>query len=230
MGRSPADRHPDGSEEIDWVEKIKVGISRCLTGDRVRYDGNGKEDHYLTDTLGRYIEWRPVCPEVECGLPVPRGAMHLMEESDGPHLRTIHTGIDHTERMVEWSRARLDEIANQGICGFIFKSRSPSCAKGGVQIHTRSGRTRGKDAGLFASAFMRRFPLIPAEDEEGLRNPGLRENFLIRLFVFRRWQELTARKRIGSGTHIISFESQAPHPFPQHETLYKTRPPHCFCR
>jgi uncharacterized protein YbgA (DUF1722 family) len=107
--------------------------------------------------------------------------------------------------MVEWSRARLDGISHEGLSGFIFKSRSPSCALGGVHIETGAGTSGRKDAGLFATAFTRRFPLIPAEDEERLRDPGFRENFLIRLFVFKRWQKFIAGKT--SAQELIAFHS-----------------------
>jgi uncharacterized protein YbgA (DUF1722 family)/uncharacterized protein YbbK (DUF523 family) len=188
------------------MEKIKIGISRCLLGDKVRYDGGHKEDHYLTGTLGPYVDWFPVCPEVECGLPVPREAMRLVDDPAGPRLKTIHTGVDHTDRMTQWSRTKLEEIAGQGLCGFIFKSRSPSSGMAGVPIYGPAGAPEGKGAGVFASAFMGRFPLIPVEDEERLQDPLLRDNFLARVFVFKGWQELLAKE--SSTAALIGFHSR----------------------
>jgi len=187
------------------MEKIKVGISRCLLGDKVRYDGGHTQDHYLTDTLGRHVDWYPVCPEVECGLPVPRDAMRLVEDSGGIRLKTIRTGLDHTDRMKEWVQAGLKEIAAKDLTGFIFKSRSPSSGMEGVKIYTPAGNPSGKGAGIFASAFMARFPLLPVEDEARLHNPVLRENFLSRLFVFKRWQALVSEGRSPAG--LISFHT-----------------------
>ena len=107
------------------TEKIRMGISACLTGEKVRYDGQHKLDHYLMDILGKYIEWVPVCPEVGCGLTVPREAMRLVGAIDNPRLVTIRSGIDHTERMRQWITATLDELARLDLGGFVFKSKSP---------------------------------------------------------------------------------------------------------
>ena len=114
------------------MEKIRIGISSCLLGEKVRYDGGHRWDHYITDTLGRYFDWLPVCPEVEYGLPVPREAMRLTGDPDSPRLVTIFTGIDHTHGMIEWSESKLRELGNSNLCGFIFKSRSPSSGSGHV--------------------------------------------------------------------------------------------------
>ncbi|MFQ3573620.1 MAG: DUF523 domain-containing protein, partial [Thermodesulfovibrionales bacterium] len=98
------------------MQKIKIGISSCLLGQPVRYDGGHKLDNYLKNTLGRFVEFYPVCPEVECGLPVPRDAMRLVGDADNPRLVTINTGIDHTERMNSWIKIRLEELASEGLC------------------------------------------------------------------------------------------------------------------
>jgi len=172
------------------METIKVGISACLLGRPVRYDGGHKWDRYLTDTLGRHMAWVPVCPEVEYGLPVPREAMRLVGDAAAPRLMTIKTGIDHTEGMQAWAARRLDALAKEDLCGFIFKSRSPSSGMAGVKVYGGTGAPSRKGVGLFARAFMDRFPLLPVEDEGRLHDPVLRENFIERLFVYRRWQRL----------------------------------------
>ena len=130
------------------MDKIRLGISTCLLGEHVRYDGGHKHDRYLTDTLGAYIDFVPVCPEVECGLPVPREAMHLAGDPASPRLVTIKTGIDHTPRMQNWGTRRLDELKGENLSGYIFKSRSPSSGMQRVKVHTGKG-TRSNDQGPF---------------------------------------------------------------------------------
>lgn len=171
------------------MDKIKIGISTCLLGENVRYDGGHRLDRYITDTLGQYFEWVPVCPEVEYGLPVPREAMHLTGNPESPCLVTIRTGIDHTEGMLKWIEKKLSELGKAELCGFIFKSRSPSSGIGGVTIYTPSGIPGRKGAGIFGGAFMQHFPLVPVIDDGRLHDPSLRENFIERVFVYRKWKE-----------------------------------------
>jgi uncharacterized protein YbbK (DUF523 family) len=171
------------------MAKIKIGISSCLLGEKVRYDGGHKLDRYITDTLGQFFEWVPVCPEVEYGLSVPREEMHLMGNLGSPRLVTIHTGIDHTEGMLKWAKKKLRELEKEGLCGFIFKSKSPSSGIGGVKVYTPSGVMSQKGVGIFGGAFIQYFPLIPVIDEGRLQDPDLRENFIERVFVYKRWKE-----------------------------------------
>jgi uncharacterized protein YbgA (DUF1722 family)/uncharacterized protein YbbK (DUF523 family) len=171
------------------MEKIKIGISSCLLGKKVRYDGGHKWDRYITDTLGQYFEWLPVCPEVEYGLPIPREAMRLVGDPGSPRLVTIRTGVDHTEGMLKWSEEKLKELEKEELCGFMFKSKSPSSGIGEVKVYTPSGMPRHKGIGIFGGAFMNHFPLIPVIDEGRLHDLSLRENFIERVFVYKRWQE-----------------------------------------
>ena len=160
------------------MEKIKLGVSSCLLGENVRYDGGHKLDHFLTDTLGAYVDWVLVCPEVEIGLPVPRDAMHLVGDVEAPRLVTIRTGVDHTSRMRQWAKKKVTTLAAEDLCGFVFKSRSPSSGMRGVKIYSPEGIPISTGAGIFAKAFQERFPLLPVEDEGRLHDPGLRENFI----------------------------------------------------
>src|SRR5512143_628018 len=176
-----------------YLHKIKLGISSCLLGNKVRYDGGHKLDHFLTDTLGQCVEWVPVCPEVECGLPVPREAMRLVGDVDMPRLITRNTHIDHTERMSNWAARKLTQLEKQNLCGFVFKARSPSSGMERVKVYSGSGSSFKMGSGMFARAFMQRFPMIPVEDEGRMQDPGLRENFIERVFVYRRWQALVDR-------------------------------------
>ncbi|HYA85744.1 MAG TPA: DUF523 and DUF1722 domain-containing protein [Nitrospirota bacterium] len=187
------------------MEKIKLGISSCLLGEKVRYDGGHKLDHFLTDTLGKYVEWVPVCPEVESGLPVPREAMHLVGDPDAPRLVTVRTGVDHTGRMKKWASKKVAALEREELCGFVFKSRSPSSGMRGVKIYTELGMPYAIGSGIFAHAFMGRFPHLPVEDEGRLHDPAIRENFIERIFVFKRWQEF--KKGKGSPGELVAFHT-----------------------
>jgi uncharacterized protein YbgA (DUF1722 family)/uncharacterized protein YbbK (DUF523 family) len=173
------------------VEKIKIGISTCLLGGKVRYDGGHKLDRYITETLGQYFDYVPVCPEVEYGLPVPREPLRLVGDPASPRLLTTRTGIDHTEGMGRWAEDRLDRLDVEGLCGFVFKSRSPSSGLKGVKVYTPSGVPSPRGKGIFAAAFTRRNPLIPVTDDGRLNDPGLRETFLDSVFVYKRWREFS---------------------------------------
>ena len=176
------------------MEKIRLGISACLLGQNVRYDGGHSHDRFLTETLGQYVEYVPVCPEVECGLPVPREAMHLEGDPSDPRLVTIHTRQDMTDRMLRWSRGKAVELEKYDLCGFIFKSKSPSSGMERVKVYDENGVPAKKGIGMFARIFMEHFPLLPAEDEGRLNDPVLRDNYIERIFVFKRWRELLEEK------------------------------------
>lgn len=188
------------------MDKIKLGISSCLLGEKVRYDGGHKLEYFLTDTLGRYVEWTSVCPEVECGLPVPREAMRLVGDPDNPRLVTVQTGVDHSARIAAWAKKKFVALEREDICGFVFKSRSPSSGMRGVKIYTEAGMPNATGSGLFAKAFMEKFPFIPVEDEARLHDPSLRENFIERIFVYRRWREYI--KEDGSLRGLVSFHTK----------------------
>jgi uncharacterized protein YbgA (DUF1722 family)/uncharacterized protein YbbK (DUF523 family) len=173
--------------------KIKIGISSCLVGERVRYDGGHKQDYYLTDTFGKYVAWVPVCPEVEYGLSVPRESMRLEGSPDNPRLVTRVSRVDHSAGMKQWANSRLKKLAKEELCGFIFKSRSPSSGIRSVKVYTESGMPSKKGRGIFGGAFMDRFPLIPVEDDGRLHDPALRENFIELVFVFKRWRDVMGR-------------------------------------
>ncbi|MCL2669485.1 MAG: DUF523 domain-containing protein [Syntrophaceae bacterium] len=168
------------------TEKIRIGISACLLGRNVRYDGGHRQDRCLTDALGRWCDWLPVCPEVEYGLAIPREPLRLVGDPNMPRLMTIHTGLDHRDGLLAWTVGRLDALVREDLCGFIFKSRSPSCGMTDVDVCDAAGRVVGKGVGIFAEALMRRFPLLPVEEDGRLIGPDLRESFIERVFVFRR--------------------------------------------
>ncbi len=172
-------------------ETIKIGVSACLLGQPVRYDGGHKHDRYITDILGRFFTFVPVCPEVECGLSVPREAMRLIGDPAAPRLVTVRSGVDLTEQMNNWAEKRVTELENEDLCGFIFKSKSPSSGMERVKVYDPNGVPRSAGIGLFARKLMERLPLLPVEEEGRLNDLLLRENFIESVFVFRRWR--TAR-------------------------------------
>ena len=195
-----------GSGQDSMFNNIKIGISSCLLGERVRYDGGHKLDHYLRDTLGRFVEWVPVCPEVESGLPVPREAMRLAGDPAAPRLVSRKTGVDHMDPRLQWTKKKLAELENQDLSGFVFKSRSPSCGMQGVKVYSASGAAGHKGAGFFAKAFMGRFPLLPMEDEGRLQDPGIRENFIERVFIYRQWLDLIQQG--GTIGDLMTFHTE----------------------
>ncbi len=171
--------------------KIRIGISMCLLGEPVRYDGQHKHDHYITDTLGQFFEFVGVCPEVECGLGVPREPVRLVGDPANPRLITTRTGIDHTVRMKEWCANRIRQLENENLCGFIFKARSPSSGMENVKVYNENGGYAGKAPGIFGQAFQEHFPTLPCEEEGRLNDMDLRENFLERVFTLWRFREST---------------------------------------
>ncbi|MGB3088127.1 MAG: DUF523 and DUF1722 domain-containing protein [Phycisphaerae bacterium] len=186
-------------------EKIRLGVSACLLGERVRYDGGHRHNRYLTGTLGRRVEWVPVCPEVECGLPVPREAVHLEGDPASPRLVTIRTHVDHTDRMLAWVRRRVEELAREDLCGYVFKANSPSSGMERVRVYGAGGVPRKVGVGLFARAFMDCFPLLPVEDEGRLHDPALRENFIERVFALKRYRDALSAK--GGRGALVAFHS-----------------------
>lgn len=188
------------------MEKIRLGISACLLGENVRFDGGHKLDRFLRDTLGKFVDYVPVCPEAECGLGIPREAMHLEGDPAVPRLITVRSKRDFTDQMLRWANERVRELERENLCGFIFKSDSPSSGMERVKVYDANNMPRRIGTGLFAAAFMRHFPLLPVEEEGRLHDPMLRENFIERIFVAKRWRDLTeGRKKVGN---LIEFHAR----------------------
>lgn len=175
---------------------IAIGVSSCLLGEHVRYDGGHKLDRYVTDTLGRFFRFVPVCPEVGCGMPVPREAMHLEGDPAAPRLITINSRIDRTDQMLAYCRQKVRELEQDDLCGFIFKKNSPSSGLYRVKVYNR-GMPARSGRGLFAAAVVEHFPRLPVEEEGRLADPGIRENFIERVFACRRWKDF-----LGGGTTV----------------------------
>ncbi len=169
---------------------IRIGVSRCLLGEEVRYDGGHKRDRFLTEVFGRYVEWVPVCPEVEAGLGTPREPMRLVGDPSNPQLITINSERNMTKAVVSFTGRKLDALARADLAGFIFKKDSPSCGIERVRVFNQHGMPSRTGVGLFARAFMARFPFVPVEEEGRLCDPVLRDNFIERVFAYHRWREL----------------------------------------
>jgi uncharacterized protein YbgA (DUF1722 family)/uncharacterized protein YbbK (DUF523 family) len=192
----PVSRSPEGP--------IRIGVSTCLLGEHVRFDGGHKRDPFLVETFGRYVEWVPVCPEVEAGLGVPRESMHLRRIEDQVRLVTTKTGIDHTDTMCRYAARRLTALGTHELCGYVLKKNSPSCGMERVKIYGRSGPV-ASGRGLFAAALLETFPHLPVEEEGRLSDPRLRENFVERVFAYRRLRSLFGgRWTIG---RVVAFHT-----------------------
>jgi len=175
-------------------EKIRIGISSCLLGNKVRWNAGHQLDRFLANTLGQFVEYVPVCPEVEAGFGVPRESFRLVGDPEKPRLITFKSKTDHTNQMIRWAKNRVKELDKEDLCGFIFKSDSPSSGMIRVKVYSEKGMPQKKGVGLFAREFMNHFPLIPVEDDGRLHNPKIRENFIERIFTLKRWRDGVAHK------------------------------------
>lgn len=168
---------------------VRIGISACLLGDEVRYDGGHKRDEFLADVLGPEVEFVKVCPEVEVGMGTPREPVRLVSENGALRMVTTMTGVDHTDAMNAWAQKRVEELARENLSGYVLKSESPSCGMAGVKVYGDSLEPARIGRGLFAEVLLRRFPELPVEEEGRLRDPRVRDRFLARVFAYRRPQD-----------------------------------------
>ena len=172
------------------MEKLKIGVSACLLGQNVRYNGGHQLNHFIRDILGQYMEFVPVCPEVECGMPIPRETLRLVSSEEAPRLVTSRSGVDHTEQMQSWAEDKVRQLEQENLCGFIFKKDSPSSGLYRVKVYSEQGMPRNIGIGMFAQAFTRHFPLLPVEEDGRLNDGRLRENFIESVFVFKHFRDL----------------------------------------
>ncbi len=188
------------------VDEIRIGVSRCLLGDAVRYDGAGARDRYLTDVLAEHFTLVPVCPEVEVGMTTPRETVRLAGEAEAPRMVAPKSGADWTARMNDWAGRRARELAGDDLCGFVFKKNSPSCGVFRVKLYPEQGLPKRQGRGLFAAEFMRRHPLVPVEEEGRLNDAVLRENFIERVFALHRLKALFAGR--WTRGDVVAFHSR----------------------
>lgn len=185
---------------------ITIGVSSCLLGEQVRYDGGHKHDRYITDTLGRFFRFLPVCPEVGCGMSTPREAMRLEGDPANPRLMTRQSRIDKTDQMLAYCAAKVRELEGEDLCGFIFKKDSPSSGLFRVKVYGTTGVPSRTGSGLFAAAVARHFPLLPMDEDGRLNDPAIRENFIERVFSYRRWKDFLGEAPDMGG--LVKFHSR----------------------
>jgi uncharacterized protein YbgA (DUF1722 family)/uncharacterized protein YbbK (DUF523 family) len=184
-----------GSVGPSAADRPRIGISACLLGDEVRFDGGHKRDPLLTEVVAPHVEWVRVCPEVEIGMGTPRETLRLVRERGGAvHMVTTRSGIDHTDSMKRWARVRVEQLASEALSGYVLKKDSPSCGMERVKVFAGSGMPQRNGRGLFADVLLTRFPNLPVEEEGRLSDPRLCENFIERVFAYRRLQQLFDRR------------------------------------
>jgi uncharacterized protein YbgA (DUF1722 family)/uncharacterized protein YbbK (DUF523 family) len=186
--------------------KPRIGISACLLGQKVRYDGGDKRDRFLMETFGVHVEWVPVCPEAEVGMGVPREPIRLVGDPADTRLIAERSGKDWTGAMHRFASERVRALKELELSGYIFKKDSPSCGMERVRVYNRDGIPNRSGRGLFASTIMSELPLLPAEEEGRLNDPILRENFVERIFAYHRWQQYAHQRK--SVRSLVDFHTR----------------------
>ncbi len=184
---------------------IRLGVSSCLLGQAVRYDGGHKRDRFATDVLGGFVEWVPVCPELEAGLGVPRPPMRLVRDAGGVRLVEIASGRDHTRALSRFAAHRLRGLRALELCGYVLKKDSPSCGMTRVKVYDAHTVPKRDGAGIYARALREAFPHLPVEEEGRLHDPVLRENFIERVFAYARLRELFHGR--WSRSRVVAFHT-----------------------
>jgi uncharacterized protein YbgA (DUF1722 family)/uncharacterized protein YbbK (DUF523 family) len=182
---------------------IRIGISACLLGQEVRFDGGHKRSDFLVDIFGPFVEFVPVCPEVEVGLGVPRETLRLVRDGADVRLLGNKSGADRTDAMRRYSDRRTTSLTNDDLSGYVLKKDSPSCGMERVRIYTASGIPARNGRGLYADALIRRFPNLPIEEEGRLNDAHLRDNFIERVFAYRRLRTFFAGRWTAGGLVAI---------------------------
>lgn len=185
--------------------RIRVGVSSCLVGEEVRYNGGHARQRYLTDLLGDFVDFVPVCPEVEVGMGVPRPTVRLELQHDRVRMVDPKNAVDWTSAMERYSRRRAAELLDEDLCGFVLKKGSPTCGIERVKLYRDTG-PRKDGVGLFAQALGDRFPFLPMEEEGRLNDPALRDNFVTRVFAYRRLKDAFAPRWTVGG--IVAFHTR----------------------
>ena len=189
----------------DESEPLRIGVSSCLLGELVRFDGGHTRNRFVTDILGPWVEYVSVCPEVDLGMGIPRPTIHLEEQERGMRLVAPSTGEDFTERMDAYAASKIDELEELGLDGYILKKSSPSCGMERINIYKDGKRASRAGVGLFAAALMERWPHLPLEEDGRLNDPALRENFIERVVCRNRWR--LAVKRGLTRRRLVKFHT-----------------------
>ena len=192
-------------DATETLTAIRIGISACLLGQEVRFDGGHKRDPFLTDVLGKHVQWVPVCPEVEVGMGTPRETLRLVRAGATARMVTTRTGVDYTARMNAWARGRVAALAREDLDGYVLKKDSPSCGMERVKVFGGAGPATRDGRGLFANVLLSGLPLLPVEEEGRLCDPRLRENFIERVFAYRRLKDHFAGR--WSAGSLVAFHT-----------------------
>jgi uncharacterized protein YbgA (DUF1722 family)/uncharacterized protein YbbK (DUF523 family) len=185
--------------------KIRIGVSSCLLGNEVRFDGGHKRNEFITDVFGKFVEFVPVCPEVEIGMGTPRESIALRHQDGEVRLVGNKSGADHTTKMKSYAERRTRALGAEELSGYILKKDSPSCGMERVRVYAENGMPSRTEVGMFAAALMRRYPNLPVEEEGRLSDPKLRENFVERVFAYRRLQDFFAERWTQGG--LVAFHT-----------------------
>jgi len=188
----------------DEEHPIRIGVSSCLLGAKVRFDGGHKKDDFLVNTFGEWVQWVPVCPEVDVGMGTPRESVRLVRESGEVRMVAPKSGKDWSEAMQAYSAQRVEKLAAAELSGYVLKKDSPSCGMERVKVYgdgmpSKSGR------GVFAEALLARFPTLPVEDEGRLCDPRLRDNFVERAFAYHRLRRFFSDRWTVGG--LVAFHT-----------------------
>jgi uncharacterized protein YbgA (DUF1722 family)/uncharacterized protein YbbK (DUF523 family) len=171
------------------MHKILIGISSCLLGEEVRYDGGHKRNIYITGTLSEYFDFKPICPEMAIGLGVPRPTIRLVDKGTGIRVVGVKDeSLDVTDKLQNFSENAIAKLPS--ISGYILKKDSPSCGMERVRVYNANEMPEKRGRGIFADTLINSMPNLPVEEEGRLMDPVLRENFLERVFIYYRWQQL----------------------------------------
>jgi uncharacterized protein YbgA (DUF1722 family)/uncharacterized protein YbbK (DUF523 family) len=174
-------------------DSIKIGVSACVAGERVRFDRTHRRSAYLTETLANHVEFVPICPEIACGMGIPREPLRQVDCAGEIRLIAYESGKDLTGKMTKWAKRVLKGLDKEGICGFVLRVHSPSCAVNKSRIHSTDGTPPTMGPGFFTRLLQEHDPLMPVVSSEALQNAVLRENFIRRVFVLHRWRALVAK-------------------------------------
>lgn len=197
--------------------KIKVGISACLLGQEVRFDGGHKRSSFCERDLGAHFDYHPVCPEMAIGLGAPRAAIRLVKRHGEVRAEASNGSFDVTERLIAFSEQKARQL--DFLSGYILCAKSPSCGMERVRIYGANNEGSAKEGiGLFAKALMAVNPLLPVEEDGRLCDPILRENFVLRVFAYHDWQQLCARGITAAA--LIRFHSRYKYLVLSHASTY----------
>jgi uncharacterized protein YbgA (DUF1722 family)/uncharacterized protein YbbK (DUF523 family) len=193
MGTSTSAELGCWSEWHEQDQPLRLGVSTCLLGEEVRFDAGHARDRFVTETLGQWFEYVPVCPEVEIGMGIPRPTIRLVDEGQGMQLVAPSTGEDFSERMTTFAETKVTELMKLDLDGYILKKNSPSCGLERIRVYRNGMPVRRNERGMFAAKLTERWPALPVEEEGRLNDPKLRENFIERVFARNRWRALVRR-------------------------------------